>query len=318
VYNEHDRPSTVRIVVTVAGGIAGVALLIAVAAIAFGMMVPKAQPASPLTQEKASVQAPATANAPIATAEPAPTAAVTTAAVASAAAAAPAAAPAQPAAAPAPTPVSSGLGVVVIDAGHQGKGDPTLEWDAPPGAGREKKPKVESGATGVATHVDESMRNLQVALKLQQVLVSRGVKVVMIRTSQNVNISNSERAAIANRNHAALFIRLHCDGGAASATGILTLVPGKNWYPDHPIVKESDKAAHLIHAAALAATGANDRGITPRTDLSGFNWAQVPSVLVEMGQMSNPTEDKKLGTPSYQQKLADGMANGIISYLKKR
>jgi N-acetylmuramoyl-L-alanine amidase len=41
-------------------------------------------------------------------------------------------------------------------------------------------------------------------------------------------------------------------------------------------------------------------------------------VLVEMGMMSNPTEDRKLATADYQRKLADGMANGIIAYLKTR
>jgi N-acetylmuramoyl-L-alanine amidase len=224
--------------------------------------------------------------------------------------------------APAPAPVTApvtadaGLGVVVIDAGHEGS-PPSGSEPIGPGSSV-TKPKVESGASGVATHVDESLRNLQVALVLQKVLQARGVKVVMVRTTQNVKIANSERAQIANKAHAGLFIRLHCDSGPSSVTGILTLEPGKNWYKDHPIVAKSAAAAKLIHKATLAATGAQDRGITPRSDLSGFNWSQVPSVLVEMGMMSNPGEDRKLGTAAYQQKLADGMANGIVSYLKSR
>jgi N-acetylmuramoyl-L-alanine amidase len=121
-----------------------------------------------------------------------------------------------------------------------------------------------------------------------------------------------------NKTNAALFVRLHCDSGPSNMTGILTLKPVKDWYPGHPMVAQSAVAARLVHKATVAATGAKDRGITPRGDLVGFNWAQVPSVLVEMGMMSNRAEDRKLGTAAYQQKLADGMADGIIAYLKTR
>ena len=70
--------------------------------------------------------------------------------------------------------------------------------------------------------------------------------------------------------------------------------------------------------AALAATGAANAGIVQRSDLSGFNWSKVPTVLVEMGFMSNRAEDKALTTGSYQQKLAVGLANGVVDYLKTR
>ena len=217
----------------------------------------------------------------------------------------------------APAAPSAGLGTVVIDAGHQAQGDNSLE-PVGPGSSTEKA-KVAGGATGVVTHNSESSVNLAVALKLQKVLEARGVKVVMVRTTQDVNISNSARAKIANDAHAAVFIRLHCDGidGSSSTHGLSTLIPGKNEWTG-PIVSESAKAGKLIHAAALAATGAADRGVVQRSDLSGFNWSKVPTVLVEMGFMSNPAEDRKLGTPAYQQTLAEGMGTGIVEYLKTR
>jgi len=111
---------------------------------------------------------------------------------------------------------------------------------------------------------------------------------------------------------------LHCDSGPSSITGILTLRPGKNWYKGIDIVTPSKTAAQDVQSAVLATTGAKDRGITPRSDLSGFNYAQVPSVLVEMGMMSNPAEDRKLATSAYQSKLADGMANGVVKFLQSR
>ena len=298
--------------------VAGIAAIIAIAAVAFGISTSHlGSRTAGASQSAPAVQSPATATASVATAQLAPSARTTTAEVAPAPVAQTAPASAKKTAPKAAAPAAdSGLGVVVIDAGHEGSPPSGVE---PIGPGSSTmKVKLESGATGVATHVDESKRNLEVALVLQKVLEARGIKVVMVRTSQNVKISNKQRAQMANNAHAALFIRLHCDSGPSGVTGILTLEPGKNWYKDHPIVAQSAVAAKLIHHATLAATGAKDRGITSRTDLTGFNWSQVPSVLVEMGMMSNPGEDRKLATAAYQQKLADGMANGIVAYLKTK
>jgi N-acetylmuramoyl-L-alanine amidase len=215
-----------------------------------------------------------------------------------------------------PPAKTASLGTVVVEAGHQAEGDTSTE---PIGPGSStKRAKVAGGATGVATHVAESKRNLQVALLLEKALKARGVKVIMVRTKEKVNISNSKRAKIANAANADLFMRLHCDSAGSSTHGILTLRPAKNWYKGVDMVGPSKTAASYIHKAVLAETGANDRGIDARSDLSGFNWSKVPSVLVEMGLMSNAAEDRKMGTTAYQRKLADGMAEGIVKYLKSK
>lgn len=222
-----------------------------------------------------------------------------------------------PVPAPAVKPTPSGsLGVVVIDAGHQGKGDPSLE-PIGPGASQ-KKARVTSGTSGVSTRKPESVLALEVALKLRDELKERGATVVMVRTSQNVNISNAERAKIGNDAKADLVIRIHADGSEDRArTGLSTLVPGKNQWTG-PIVAESGNAGRLVHRAVIAATGAVDRGVIPRTDLSGFNWSTRPSVLVEMGFMSNAEEDRRMSTPEYQSKLVKGMADGAVAYLSSR
>jgi N-acetylmuramoyl-L-alanine amidase len=216
----------------------------------------------------------------------------------------------------APRVVDTMKGTVVIDAGHQKKGDSSLE-PVGPGAS-ERKPKVAGGARGVATRNPEGEITLAVAKRLRTELESRGVKVIMVRTKQDVNIANSKRAKIANDANADVFIRLHCDGAGSSSTyGLSTLIPGKNQWTG-PIVAESKKAGRLVHDAVIASTGANDRGLKSRTDLSGFNWSKVPTVLVEMGFMSNPAEDRKLATEAYQKKLAAGMASGIVKYLESK
>jgi N-acetylmuramoyl-L-alanine amidase len=216
-----------------------------------------------------------------------------------------------------PAPVPTGLAVTVtIDAGHQAKADSSLE-PVGPGAS-ERKAKVAGGATGVNSHAPESLVNLQIATRLRDELRARGVTVVMVRETQDVSISNSARAAVANKAGSTLFIRLHCDGnGNRSLAGLSTLVPANNRWTA-PILAPSTEAARMVHAATIAATGAKDRGVITRSDLSGFNWATVPTVLVEMGFLSNPEEDALLNSAAYQQKLAVGMADGIMQYARSK
>jgi N-acetylmuramoyl-L-alanine amidase len=228
-------------------------------------------------------------------------------------AAAPQPAP-QPAApvAPVSTPASNQF-VVVIDAGHQAKGNNSPEAIGP--GSSETKPSVTSGAEGSVTGKPESEVNLEVSKRIQQKLEAQGVRVVMVRTSQNVDITNKERAAIANKEQADLFLRIHCDDvGDSSVRGLLMLVPAKNKWTG-PIVDASAKAGKAIKAAALSATGARDRGTNAVSDMSGFNWSERPAVIVEMGVMSNASEDRALSTAAYQDKLATGISAGVMQYL---
>ena len=202
--------------------------------------------------------------------------------------------------------------VVVIDAGHQARGNSGLEPIGP--GSKTRKPKVSSGTSGVATHKDESLINLQVAKRLKTQLEKRGVKVYMIRTSRNVNIANSTRAKTANAKRADLIIHLHCDSAGSSTKGLLVMVPARNKWTG-PILTSSARLGKAVQKYALAATGAKNRGISKRSDLVGFNYSTVPSIFVEMGLMSNSTEDRKLSTAAYQDKLAVGMANGINAFL---
>ena len=98
---------------------------------------------------------------------------------------------------------------IVIDPGHQAKGDSSKE-PIGPGAS-ETKAKVTTGATGNYTKQKESVLTLKVAQALEKQLKQEGYTVIMTRTTNNINISNSERASIANNAKADAFIRIHAD-----------------------------------------------------------------------------------------------------------
>ena len=303
MYN--DRPSTKRMVLTLVGWAVG---LLAVA----GLMVTVSTALAPETPSDTAPVAESTASAAV-TATVAPS--LTPPPVSATMPGRPVPQPVAPPETSQPTKPRKSLSgkVVAIDAGHQERGDSSLEPIGP--GSSEKKPKATTGASGVQTRNPESLINLQVAKLLKEELTRRGAQVVMVRTSQNVNMANSERAGIANDADADLFVRLHADGNSdRSIKGLSTLVPKSNKWTK-PIVAESKKAGGYVHKAVIAETGARDRGVVNRGDLSGFNWAKVPTVLVEMGFLSNAAEDVKLGTDSYQQELAVGMAAGIEKYL---
>ena len=204
--------------------------------------------------------------------------------------------------------------VVCIDAGHQASGNSEKEPNGP--GSSVMKAKVTTGATGCVTGARESQINLEVAIKLQKILTSRGYKVVMCRTSQNVNISNAQRAQIANDAQAAAFVRIHCDSSdSSSPTGTMTMAPSTSNRYCASIASQSQALSRAVLKNTCAMTGSKSRGVSITDTMTGLNWSQVPVTIIEMGFLSNPTEDRLLNDSSYQDKLAQGIANGIGEYL---
>ncbi|MGB4590256.1 MAG: N-acetylmuramoyl-L-alanine amidase [Clostridiaceae bacterium] len=203
--------------------------------------------------------------------------------------------------------------IIAIDAGHQLLADSTKE---PLGPGSTVlKDRVSSGTRGIVSKVPEYIINLEMALKLKTRLINEGYEVVMIRETHDVSISNKERAEIANNANADLFIRIHANGSSSSKVkGIETIYPS----PANPFVgalsEPSKKISTLILDEMIKSTGAENRGAVPMDNMSGLNWSKVPVTIIETGYMSNKDEDKLLITSDYQDKLVQGMVNGIKLY----
>ncbi len=201
--------------------------------------------------------------------------------------------------------------IVCRDPGHQLHGDDTHE---PIGPGATKtKPCVAPGTRGSISGPEHTV-NLDVGLRLHGLLISEGVTVVMTRVTADVHLCNSERAAIANSAKADLFIRLHCNAGRSNSCFTLYPALTEGWTDD--IYEESLKAAQIVQEAYSSYVGIPDAGLRPRSDISGFNWADVPTILPEMLYMQNTDHDTKAASPEFRQKMAEGLAGGIIKYLK--
>lgn len=214
----------------------------------------------------------------------------------------------------APAVTGSGSGkIIAIDPGHQAKGNSEKE-PIGPGAS-EKKAKVASGTQGNATGIPEYKLTLAVSLKLKEELLGRGYQVYMIRETDDVNISNAERAEMANKSGADIFVRVHANSlNDTSVNGALTMCQtSKNPYNGN-LYSKSSALSKAVVKGICDTTGFKNRGVQETDTMSGINWCKIPVTIVEMGFMSNAEEDKKMATDEYRAKIAKGIADGIDAY----
>jgi N-acetylmuramoyl-L-alanine amidase len=227
---------------------------------------------------------------------------------------------------PGPTAPSKPLAgkVIGIDPGHNGgnSADPSyinqIIWN-----GRENE-TCDTTGTQTAGGYTEAQFNFNVARYLRAGLEALGARVVMTRTSDHgVGPCVNRRARILDDAHANVAIDIHADGGPSWGRGFTVLEPIPDGTNDH-VIKSSERFGNDIRAALLQHTSMPEsnyyghNGIQFRDDLAGLNLTTVPKVLIECGNMPNPTDAALLTSPRFQRKLASAFESAIVTFLTGR
>lgn len=181
---------------------------------------------------------------------------------------------------------------IVIDAGHGG-GDP--------------------GTVGFNGSYEKDI-NLEISKKIIKKLENKGYNVISTRNNDEY-ISNTDRARLANKSEGEMFISIHCNSieNNTYVKGVQVL-----YYTNKQNVIEdlnNSEMAQLMIDSIVSGTDAMDKGIIERRDLIVLSQTNIPAMIIETGFLSNPEEEKLLGTDKYQNKLADSIIEGMEKYL---
>ena len=194
--------------------------------------------------------------------------------------------------------------VIFLDPGHGGK-DPGAQY----------------------LGLKEKDLNLQVSQQLKTRLESLGYKVIMSRSSDVYVDFITERSRMSNETNADMFISIHfnatghgLDSGEDGIqtytylpTGNIPSVINKKWHDNPTRLKYSYKLGSYIHQSVLATTHAKDAGLLAKS-FAVLRETNKPAVLLELGYMDDSKESQKIRTKEYQQKLVDGITQGIQKY----
>ncbi len=186
---------------------------------------------------------------------------------------------------------------VIIDPGHGGE---------------------ETGAIGWNTGVPEKEIVLNIALHVKKVLEDEGIQVVMTReTDRMYNPSDTKvdlhaRARLAEKTNARLFVSIHADQFDETVHGSKVFYSGLN-----PHIEESERLAQLVLEELTAHLQSKSLGVH-NEDYIVLRENKVPAVLIETGFVSHKQEEEKLIDQDYQKRAGEGIAKGILRYLREQ
>lgn len=214
-------------------------------------------------------------------------------------------------------------GVVIgIDPGHNRLNGTAASTTRPISNGRDGETE-QCNTTGTATDsgYPESTFTWRVARYLAADLRARGARPVLTRHSNHgVGPCVDQRARIINRSHAAVAIDIHADGGPAAGRGFAILEPVAS-DTNHAVVPASRRYARILRREFLRtgmpiSTYDGAHGLAPRPDLGGLNLTTVPQVLIECGNMRNPTDAALLTSPAFQRRAARAIMRAMARFLQ--
>lgn len=204
--------------------------------------------------------------------------------------------------------------IIVVDPGHGLNNISDKERVSP--KSDKKKPAYVSGTAG--KNQTEEQLNLACGLILKEKLEALGAEVHMTRSGHDAEMSNMGRAEFANNLGADVSVKLHADGSENKELhGISVLVPAEGCL-DSGLFESCERLGMCLLDSVVKETAADNRGLSYREDMTGFNWSKVPTALIEMGFMTNPEEDALMETEEYRSKLMDGAVSGLLKYFETR
>ncbi|MFE6785078.1 N-acetylmuramoyl-L-alanine amidase [Streptomyces sp. NPDC057680] len=234
--------------------------------------------------------------------------------------------PSETASGPGTAPSLAGR-TVVLDPGHNsGNFRHSREINQKVNIGTTRK---ECDTTGTSTNAGytEASFTLDVTHRLRDLLTARGAKVVLTHDADRPwGPCIDERAKIGNAARADAVVSVHADGSAVGNRGFHVILPARvreGSADTTKIVGPSRALGERIADRFARATGTapsnylgSGTGLDVRDDLGGLNLSTVPKVFVECGNMRDPKDAELLTSAAWRQKAAQGIADGIATYLE--
>ena len=209
--------------------------------------------------------------------------------------------------------------VVAIDPGHQGNWVDMSEKEPNGPGSSEMKAKATTGTQGSFSGKAEYELNLEISLLLRDELEKRGYRVILTREDNDTAISNAERAQMAYEEGGDIYVRIHANGSDdAGVQGALAMVPSSNnpYIPE--LAEDSYTLAECILSAYCEKASFTSLGIQYYDNMTGINWSKLPVMILEMGFMTNQSDDLRMSDASVQLLMAEGIADGIDLYFEKK
>lgn len=204
---------------------------------------------------------------------------------------------------------------VAIDPGHQGYNVDMSEKEPMGPGSSQMKAKATTGTQGSFTGVPEYELNLNISKQLREELQNRGYEVKLTREDNDTAISNKERAELATQFGADIYVRIHANGSDDSnVNGAFTMIPSA----ENPYVGALHDKSYALGEAVINAycesCKIKNSGVQIFDNMTGINWSTVPVIILEMGFMSNESDDTNMENPDFQKLMVQGIANGIDAY----
>jgi N-acetylmuramoyl-L-alanine amidase len=217
---------------------------------------------------------------------------------------------------------------ILLDPGHNGgnAAHPEVINRKVDAGGFQKE--CDTTGTETAAGYAEHAFTFDVAQRTAALLRARGARVVLTRPDDaGVGPCIDQRAAIANRLPADAAVSIHADGGPAAGRGFHVILPGSvhaGAADTRPIVGPSRELGERIAGSFVRVTGSapsnyigGGTGLDTRTDLGGLNLSTVPKVFIECGNMRDGKDAALLKSGAWRQKAAQGISEGIVSFLRE-